>query len=796
MGNYSGSFTTVNVNGDFNGWCGSCNPLTDMGNGLWSVTLPLSSDSIDYKFTLDGWNGQENFSGGEPCTKTKGGFTNRYLRILGDTTIPTVCWESCTTCPVAPPATPGNITFSVDMSDYSGIFSNVYVSGTFNSWSGDANQLVDMGNGIYSVTVDSIGPGAIEYKYTLDNWNSSETLIAGSSCTVTNGGFTNRTMSIDGDSALATVCWESCLACGAVVAKNVTFTVDVADYTGSYSGIYVNGDFNGWCGSCNPLTDMGNDVWSVTIPLTQDSIEYKFTADGWNDQENLTAGSACTKTTGNFTNRFAELLGDTALAEVCWNSCSDCVGIPTTAMVTFRVDMSQYAGSWGSVNLNGNFNNWCGSCNPMTDADGDSIYETTLSVSTAGIEYKFTLDGWSTAESFTQGDPCTVTDPTGVYTNRYLLTIQDTTLEAVCWNSCSVCSSCDGLIDSVQTINVAQGVYRVHLNGPMPAATNYTVEWKPDTAATWRSKSFKNAAQPYLNINVTPWFNNSIVARVGVDDGTSVSYSCEETFTTPCRPMTLQTAQQNAAKCGGDSALVRVGYAGGRGAKSILWSNGATTKRTYAQQGQTLTVTVTDATGCSLTASIAASVLANTSTAPTNVSTTRSGTVVTVNWTASTFGAGQTLIGYRVQYRLRGTTTWSQTALTTNTTADVDFAGGTPGNYEFTVIARYNDNGTGTTSARACFTVRGVPTTKRGTASGMDNGSAIAIYPNPAHHQVYVAAASGSEVMLMDLGGRILAVQTVDQAELAFDLSGMANGVYMIQIQSNGEVITERVVKQ
>ena len=69
-----------------------------------------------------------------------------------------------------------------------------------------------------------------------------------------------------------------------------------------------------------------------------------------------------------------------------------------------------------------------------------------------------------------------------------------------------------------------------------------------------------------------------------------MSYSCEVSFTTPCRPMTLQTAEQNAARCQGDSALVRVGYAGGRGAKSILWSNGATTKRTYAQQGQTLTV--------------------------------------------------------------------------------------------------------------------------------------------------------------------------------------------------------------
>jgi hypothetical protein len=61
---------------------------------------------------------------------------------------------------------------------------------------------------------------------------------------------------------------------------------------------------------------------------------------------------------------------------------------------------------------------------------------------------------------------------------------------------------------------------------------------------------------------------------------------------------------------------------------------------------------------------------------------------------------------------------------------------------------------------------------------------------------VYVAAANGSEVSLMDLGGRILAMQTVDQAEVAFNLSGMANGIYMIQIQSNGEVVSERVIKQ
>ena len=160
-----------------------------------------------------------------------------------------------------------------------------------------------------------------------------------------------------------------------------------------------------------------------------------------------------------------------------------------------------------------------------------------------------------------------------------------------------------------------------------------------------------------MNINVTPWFN-TIVARVGVDDGTSVSYSREVSFTTPCRPTILQTAEQNAAKCPGDSALVRVGYAGGRGTKSILYTEH---HQAYLRSvGTDLTVTVTDATDVP-TESITASVLSNTSTAPSNVSTTRSGTVVTVNWMAST-GAGQTLIGYRVQYRLRGTTTWSQTS--------------------------------------------------------------------------------------------------------------------------------------
>jgi len=59
------------------------------------------------------------------------------------------------------------------------------------------------------------------------------------------------------------------------------------------------------------------------------------------------------------------------------SSCAD-----TISDITFKVDMSQYAGSQSgspyTVNLNGNFNGWCGGCNPMTDADGDSVWEITL----------------------------------------------------------------------------------------------------------------------------------------------------------------------------------------------------------------------------------------------------------------------------------------------------------------------------------------------------------------------------------------------------------------------------------
>jgi hypothetical protein len=225
--------------------------------------------------------------------------------------------------------------------------------------------------------------------------------------------------------------------------SDVTFQVDMNNYAGSFTTPEINGTFNNWCGNCAVMTDANNDgIWEVTVTGLSDSIEFKFSYDNWAGQESLQPGSACTKTSGSFTNRFMHITGDTTLAPVCWESCGPCSGAPSSAKVTFRVDVTDYAGTFTDINLNGTFNNWCGACAAMTSM-GNNIYELEVIVPADTIEYKFTSDGWTDQEMLTQGLPCTktVTDPGGTFTNRYFVPSGDTILPIVCWEACEACSA-------------------------------------------------------------------------------------------------------------------------------------------------------------------------------------------------------------------------------------------------------------------------------------------------------------------------------------------------------------------
>ena len=221
---------------------------------------------------------------------------------------------------------------------------------------------------------------------------------------------------------------------------NVTFRVDMAQYTGAgnlANGVFVNGSFNGWCGNCNPMTNTSGSLWEVTLPLNPGAIEYKFTIDGWNDQENFTGTELCIDPVNDgFNNRYHVVANDVTLPAVCFGSCDVC-----TNATTFQVNMNDWVAGGGStapgVFLNGTFNGWCGTCTPMTDANMDGIWDVTVPLAVGNIEYKFTVDGWATSEQFVGGEPCTIT--TGGFTNRAASITTASTFPVVCWESCTDC---------------------------------------------------------------------------------------------------------------------------------------------------------------------------------------------------------------------------------------------------------------------------------------------------------------------------------------------------------------------
>ena len=186
------------------------------------------------------------------------------------------------------------------------------------------------------------------------------------------------------------------------------------------------------------MTDAnGDNIWEVTLNLPAGTYEYKFTHDSWAGQENLTSGSSCTVTNSGFTNRFISVTSDIILPVVCWGSCADCGSGEIPANVTFQVDMSQYNGVFSTPEINGTFNNWCGSCNSMTDVNGDGIWETTLFLDPGTYEYLFAADGWSIQENLSPGSSCTTTD-SGV-TKRFISITSDEVLPVVCWGFCQAC---------------------------------------------------------------------------------------------------------------------------------------------------------------------------------------------------------------------------------------------------------------------------------------------------------------------------------------------------------------------
>ena len=347
MRGYTGaSYSGVFVNGDYNSWCGTCNPMTDPENdSVWTVTLPLTQDSIEYKFTLDGWVGQENLTAGSACTKTTGAFTNRFAELQGDTILTGVCWQSCASCTGVFYAT-----WQVNMANVTVDTTGVYVAGGAGMGApGDHPMAMIPGTARYTKTLRKPSGWASDFTFLNGNcpsWGCKENL-AGKPCAV--GQFNDRGMSaLTSDFRLRT-CFGECTTDGSCPApattQNITFQVDMTGLTGTFTNLYVSGQFNNWSGNANELLDADGDmVYSATIPLLSGQWEYKFSMDNWASSEQLdptTSDSTCTLTTGGFTNRILQSVSgqNDSLDVVCYASCLACGADASVAegMISARV---------------------------------------------------------------------------------------------------------------------------------------------------------------------------------------------------------------------------------------------------------------------------------------------------------------------------------------------------------------------------------------------------------------------------------------------------------------------------
>ena len=341
--------TGVHVAGSFQDpvWTANGTPMTDMGDGIWSVEITVDTNStFEYKFLLgDDWGkGNEGLPGNAGCIVGNGN-TNRVLTVGEmDMTVGPVCYNTCGACPKDGES---QVTFAVDLSKAATINSPIYVSGSFpdGMWNETYEMRDDNNDKVYTTTL-VLPEGDYQYKFRngADGWES----VPGA---CENGGNRFVTVGMD-DQILDAVCLGECGPCVVKNILEVTMSVDmtnvIADIGLSPLGVHVAGNFQAkagyesdWTPRLTMLTDEdGDNIFSVTFMLEEGEYQYKFlNGDDWGTEESVPA--EC-RSNGNRVFTIAGNNGDQVeVGPLCFGQCeAECPALLDPINVTFRVDMS------------------------------------------------------------------------------------------------------------------------------------------------------------------------------------------------------------------------------------------------------------------------------------------------------------------------------------------------------------------------------------------------------------------------------------------------------------------------
>jgi 1,4-alpha-glucan branching enzyme len=417
----------VHLAGSFQGWNASSTPLAATGNGIYSTTVVLPSESFqEYKF-INGITFDDAEAVPESCGIPDGlGGFNRYFTVpVNDTTLPALCFGSCEPC--VPPLPEHAVTFRVDMSYQTVAPEGVHLAGTFQGWNPAGTPMTLTANNIYEVTLMLEEDAYHEFKF-INGITFDAAEIVPPECAQNN----NRFITIPHQNTILPAwCFGSCELCGPPPTEvEITFVVDMANETVSAQGVHLVGDFQAWNPATTAMTNIGDAVYATTFILASDTYhEYKFiNGNTWDDQEVVPAACA------NNNNRYFTVPDQPdTLTNVCFGSCFPCGITPPQIAVTFRVDMVNETVSADGVHLAADFQEWDPEATPMLLEIGDIYTYTTTLEAGSYHEFKF-INGnnW--------GDDEMVPAACAANNNRYFTVPQEpVVLTAFCFASCDTC---------------------------------------------------------------------------------------------------------------------------------------------------------------------------------------------------------------------------------------------------------------------------------------------------------------------------------------------------------------------
>ena len=185
--------------------------------------------------------------------------------------------------------------------------------------------------------------------------------------------------------------------------------------------------------------------------------------------------------------------------------------------VTFKVDMNQVSQTFVNATVGSNSNGWWPWA-AMTDANGDNIWEATLSLPVGDtLEYKYGTENPNVLqEQLNPAGSCT--NGNTQYTNRVLvIPATDTVLSVVCWSSCTGCD-----VDVTLKVNMAWekannaiSANGVHVVGDFQGwsmATTPMTDANNDGIYEVTVTVPSNGTIKYKFINGNTWTNNEVLS--------------------------------------------------------------------------------------------------------------------------------------------------------------------------------------------------------------------------------------------------------------------------------------------